>query len=158
MKINIIKKIDDSLTKNMQKFSKPALRISLAIIFIWFGALKPLGLSPAEDLLKLTVTWLPFGEPNSWLHLIGYWEVCIGCLILFKRTCRIAIGLLFLQMVGTFMPIVFLPKITFQNNNPLILTLEGQYIIKNFLIISAAFVLGGDLCNKNCNKKKEDIH
>ena len=145
MHINSYKSIDNSLTKLMLKFSKPALRFSLAIIFIWFGVLKPLGLSPAEGLLKDTVSWLPYGKPEFWLHTIGYWEVCIGSFFLFKKTNRIAIGLLFVQMVGTFMPLVFLPEITFQNMNPLLLTLEGQYIIKNVMIISAALVLGGDL-------------
>jgi len=48
-------------------------------------------------------------------------------------------------MIGTFLPLVFLPEVTFQNMNPLLLTLEGQYIIKNVMIISAALVLGGDL-------------
>jgi len=124
-------------------------KLSLALIFVWFGALKPLGLSPAESLLKQTVTWLPFGNPDTWLQIIGFWEVSIGICFLFKSTYRIAIALLFMQMVGTFMPLVFLPEVTFQNGNPLVLTLEGQYIIKNVLIISSALVLGGDLYVKS---------
>lgn len=128
----------------MRKIGIPALRISFAIIFIWFGLLKPFGLSPAEGLLKQTVTWLPFGSPDSWLHIIGYWEVIIGLFFLFKKTSRIAIALLFLQMAGTFMPLIFLPSITYQNGNPFTLTLEGQYIIKNILIISGALIIGGD--------------
>ncbi|MFK8058980.1 MAG: DoxX family protein [Polaribacter sp.] len=151
METNSFKKIDNSLINTMQRYSKPALRISLAIIFIWFGLLKPLGLSPAEGLLKQTVSWLPFGKPDIWLIIIGYWEVVIGILFLFKKTVRIAIALLFSQMIGTFMPLIFLPEITFQNNNPLLLTLEGQYIIKNILIISAALVLGGDLYKRKSN-------
>ncbi len=66
MRLDSFKAIDNSVTKTMLKFSKPALRFSLAIIFIWFGALKPLGLSPAEGLLKDTVSWLPFGKPEFW--------------------------------------------------------------------------------------------
>ncbi len=53
------------------------------------------------------------------------------------------IGLLFLQMFGTFMPLVVLPEVTFQNGNLLTPSLEGQYIIKNVMIISAALALGG---------------
>ncbi|MBS9774329.1 MAG: DoxX family membrane protein [Tenacibaculum sp.] len=140
-----IKKIDENIWKVMHKIGKPCLRISFAIVFIWFGLLKPFGLSPAEGLLRETVTWLPFGSPDNWLIIIGYWEACIGVLFLFKKTLRIAIALLFLQMVGTFMPLIFLPEVTFQNNNILTLTMEGQYIIKNVFIISAALVLGGDL-------------
>lgn len=139
-----LEKIDHLISKRMRKIGIPALRISFAIIFIWFGILKPIGLSPAEGLLKQTVTWLPFGSPDNWLHIIGYWEVVIGLFFLFKKTSRIAIALLFLQMAGTFMPLVFLPEVTYQNGNPLTLTLEGQYIIKNLLIIAGALVIGGD--------------
>lgn len=141
-------KIDHWLSKKMRGIGIPALRISFAIIFIWFGILKPLGISPAEGLLKQTVTWLPFGSPDAWLYIIGYWEVAIGVFFLFKRTSRIAIALLFLQMAGTFMPLVFLPEVTYQNGNPFTLTLEGQYIIKNLLIISGALVIGGDFYNR----------
>jgi uncharacterized membrane protein YkgB len=135
--------IDNKISKNMQKLGVPAIRISFAIIFFWFGILKPLGLSSAEPLLKATVAWLPFGEPDLWLSIIGWWEVLIGLTFLFRNTTRIAIGLLFLQMLGTFMPLLFLPEITFQNGNYLLPTLEGQYIIKNVMIISAALVVGG---------------
>jgi len=141
-------KIDHCLSRKMREIGIPALRISFAIIFIWFGILKPLGMSPAEGLLKQTVTWLPMGSPDTWLYIIGYWEVVIGVFFLFKKTSRIAIALLFLQMAGTFMPLIFLPEVTFQDGNPLALTLEGQYIIKNLLIISGALVIGGDFYNR----------
>lgn len=132
----------------MLKAGRPAIRVSFAIIFIWFGILKPLGFSPAEELVRKTVAWLPFGSPDNWLHIIGYWEVLIGILFLFKKTSRSAIGLLFLQMAGTFMPLLTLPEVVYQNGNPLTLTMEGQYIVKNILIISAAFIIGGDLSEK----------
>ena len=128
----------------MKQLSSPAIRFSFGIIFIWFGILKPFGLSAAEGLLIATVKWLPFGSPETWLGVIGWWEVSIGLLFLFKKTTRIAIALLFAQMVGTFMPFVFLPEITFQAKNILLPTMEGQYIIKNLMIISAALVLGGE--------------
>jgi len=139
----LFSKLDKVIIDRMSFFSSPAIRFSFGIIFIWFGILKPLGLSAAEGLLVQTVQWMPFGAPENWLIIIGWWEVAIGVLFLSKRTTRIAIALLFLQMVGTFMPLVFLPEITFQSNNILLPTLEGQYIIKNLMIISAALVLGG---------------
>jgi uncharacterized membrane protein YphA (DoxX/SURF4 family) len=129
----------------MRSSSSIAIRLSFGIIFIWFGILKPLYLSPAEGLLKATVVWLPFGSPDNWLIIIGWWEVVIGIFFLFQKTTRLAIILLMAQMVGTFMPLVFLPEITFQSNNVLLPTLEGQYIIKNLIIISAALVLGGEI-------------
>ena len=139
----IITKIDQIIARWMRRWSTPAIRISFGIIFIWFGILKLFDVSSAESLLKATVVWLPFGTPEFWLIVIGWWEVVIGVTFLFPRTTKIAIALLFLQMFGTFMPLVVLPELTFQNGNILTPSLEGQYIIKNVMIISAALVLGG---------------
>lgn len=138
-----IRKIDQTIARFMKRWSTSAIRISFGIIFIWFGILKPFNVSSAEELLKATVVWLPFGTPEFWLIVIGWWEVAIGVTFLFSRTTKIAIALLFLQMFGTFMPLVVLPEVTFQQGNFLIPSLEGQYIIKNVMIISAAMVLGG---------------
>ena len=141
-----LKRIDEQLSGRMQRLGIPLLRISFAIIFIWFGILKPLGLSAAEPLLKATVAWMPFGRPESWLHIIGWWEVLIGVCFLFNKTTRIAILLLLLQMAGTFMPMVLLPEVVYQKPWALYLpTMEGQYIIKNVMIISAALVIGGNI-------------
>jgi uncharacterized membrane protein YkgB len=139
----IFEKIDLFIAEWMNRWSSSAIRISFGIIFIWFGILKPFDVSSAENLLKATVVWMPFGTPEFWLVVIGWWEVAIGVTFLFPKTTKIAIGLLFLQMFGTFMPLVLLPEVTFQNGNFLTPSLEGQYIIKNVMIISAALALGG---------------
>ncbi|PRX56401.1 DoxX family protein [Flagellimonas meridianipacifica] len=141
-------KVDQAIAERMSHWGIPALRISFAIIFFWFGILKPFGLSSASELLKDTVAWLPFGQPDTWLVVIGWWEVAIGITFMFKRTTRIAIALLFLQMLGTFMPFVFLPEVTVQNGNYLKPTLIGQYILKNVMIISSALILGGTFYQK----------
>ena len=139
-----LERIDQNVAGRMYRLGVPALRISFGIIFFWFGVLKPLGYSAAEPLLKATVAWLPFWEPGTWLNLIGWWEMVIGVMFLFKQTTRIAIPLLFLQMLGTFMPLVFLPDVVYQSGYSVHLpTMEGQYIIKNLMIISAALVVGG---------------
>lgn len=137
-------RIDRQIADVMRRWGYPALRTSLGIIFIWFGILKPIGISPAEGLVLATVDWMPFFTPRTWLDVIGWWEVVIGITFLCKGTIRIAIALLFLQMVGTFMPLLILPEVTFQEGRiPYGLTVEGQYIIKNLVIIAAALVLGG---------------
>src|SRR5699024_7614396 len=136
--------LDSKISKFMREKGIVALRYSLAIIFIWFGLLKPLGISPAEQLVQETVYWMPLFSTTVWVAIIGWWEVLIGVTFLFKKTLRIAIALLALQMVGTFMPLVILPEVAFQTSHfPYGLTLEGQYIIKNMLIISAAITVGG---------------
>ena len=118
------------------------VRIPIFIIFFWFGFLKIIDLSPAQQLVKDTVYWMPFLSAESWTFVIGVWEVLIAICFLFKRTTLIAMILLFLQMSGTFLPLLILPEITFQNSNPFLPTLEGQYIIKNIIIITAALIIG----------------
>lgn len=115
------------------------LRMGLAVVFIWFGLLKPLGLSPAADLVRRTVYFLP---PDVFLPILGWWEVAIGIGLLFRPLNRLAILLLFLQMPGTLLPLVLLPEVCF-TTVPYALTLEGQYIIKNAVLIGAALVVGG---------------
>lgn len=141
-----IQTIDRKIQGRMRHMGGPAIRISLFIIFFWFGILKPLGFSAAEALVLKTVSWMPLLLPEQWLSVIGWWEVIIGVCFLFQRTTRVAIALLFLQMTGTFMPLFILPEITFQPGGiPFLPTLEGQYIIKNIIIISAALLIGGSL-------------
>jgi uncharacterized membrane protein YkgB len=115
------------------------LRYSLAIVFIWFGLLKPFGSSPADDLVKRTVYWFP---PEVFFPILGWWEVAIGLCLLFRPLLRAGLLLLFLQMPGTFLPLVILPEVCFRSV-PFELTMEGQYIVKNLVLITAALVVGG---------------
>ncbi len=138
--------IDQTIRGWMRVSGEPAARISLFVVFFWFGILKPLGVSAAAPLVMKTVDWMPLLSPGQWLAVIGWWEMAIGIFFLTRRTTRLAIGLLFLQMTGTFMPLFILPEITFQPGGiPFLPTLEGQYIIKNIIIISAALIIGGNL-------------
>jgi uncharacterized membrane protein YphA (DoxX/SURF4 family) len=135
--------IDWKVSSTMRRMYPAALRISFGVIFVWFGLLKPLGLSSAEPLVLSTVAWMPLLEPKTWLAIIGIWEVLIGLCFFFRATTRVAILLLFLQMSGTFLPLFILPEVTFQAGGaPFLPTIEGQYIIKNLMILSAALVLG----------------
>ena len=127
------------------------IRLPLFVIFFWFGLLKVIELSPARQLIIDTVFWMPFLSAEAWVIVIGYWEMLIAIFFLTKRTTFLAMILLFLQMSGTFMPLILLPEISFQSSNPLLPTLEGQYhhnnsstchwkkisnqIIKNLLIV-----------------------
>lgn len=134
--------LDRRIAAFMRDWGMLGLRLALAVIFFWFGILKPLGLSSAAPLVRATVDWMPLFSPDGWVVVIGWWEVAIGVTFFFHRTVRIAIGLMALQMVGTFMPLVLLPSVTFQAV-PYAPTLEGEYIVKNLLLISAALVVGG---------------
>lgn len=137
-------RLDARITAFMRAHGERALRVSLAVIFVWFGVLKPLGVSTAQPLVEATIDWMPVLTPTQWVAVVGWYEVAIGLLFLSRRTTRLAIALLAGQMVGTFLPLVILPEVTFQAGRiPWAPTLEGQYIVKNLLIISAALVIGG---------------
>ena len=136
-----IKKFDLNLITFLNKVSLPALRISLGIVFIWFGVLKVFGDSPANDLITKTVYWF---NPDIFIPILGIWEAAIGLCLLVPSFIRVGLFLLALQMPGTFLPLVLLPEVCFIEI-PFNLTLEGQYIVKNLVLIGAAMAVGSRL-------------
>ena len=138
-------KFDKVVTAWMKEHGLNFLRYSLAIVFIWFGALKPLGMSPAADLVANTVYWF---NPVYFVPILGIWEVMIGLCMLYKPLIRLGILLMALQMAGTFLPLILLPSVIF-THFPFGLSLEGQYIIKNLVLIAAAIVIGSHVRDKD---------
>jgi uncharacterized membrane protein YkgB len=115
------------------------LRVAIGIVFFWFGALKLIpGLSPAEPLVRATVPFLP---GDLFVPFLGVWEMAIGLGFITGRALRLTILLLFLQMPGTFLPILMLPEQVF-TAFPFGLTIEGQYIVKNIVLVTGALVIG----------------
>lgn len=132
-------RLDRAIIRIMARIGVPFSRIAIGIVFVWFGALKFFpGLSPAEELVRNTITFI---DPDIFLPLLAAWEVLIGLGMISGRFTRLTIILLFLQMPGTFSPLVLLPSAVW-TQFPFGLTLEGQYIIKNLVIIGSALVIG----------------
>lgn len=131
--------IDTIITTSLQRHGLGFLRRAVGIIFLWFGGLKVLGLSPAADLVARAAAW---ADPHWFLPFLGLWEIAIGLCFLLRPLLRVGIALLAPQMVGTFLPLLTIPAVVFQHGHPLVPTLEGQYIIKNLLIIGSAMVIG----------------
>jgi len=115
-------------------------RLALGLVFIWFGVLKFLAVSPADDLVRqLLAVSMPFVPFGPFFIFLACYEVLIGVLFLIPRLERWAVGLLLPQMIATFGPLVLLPSITWAGwFEP---TLIGQYIIKNVIIIALALLL-----------------
>lgn len=134
-----IQTLDHRIASWMSRHGVLYLRIALAVVFIWFGSLKLFGVSPANELVTRTVYW---ADPKWFIPFLGAWEVVIGLFMLWRPTIRASIALLALQMPGTFLPLVLLPDTCF-THIPWAPTLEGQYIIKNLVLIAAAIVIGG---------------
>lgn len=142
--------IDRQVSGWMYRNGQFVLRMGLGVVFVWFGLLKPLGISPAADLVRQTVYFVP---PDLFLPVLGWWEVMIGVGLLYRPLNRTAIFLLFLQMPGTLLPLVLLPEVCF-TQVPWGLTLEGQYIIKNAVLIGAALVVGGTVREPEETRKR----
>lgn len=123
--------------------SMKLLRITVGIVYLWFGALKFFaGLSPAEQLAMQTIHKLTFGliDDRVNLFLLASWECAVGILLIAGKYVKTALSLLFLHMVCTFTPFIFFPGETFRHM-PYGLTLTGQYIMKNIVFIAAGLVL-----------------
>ena len=136
--------LDVAITTALANWSLPVLRIGLGIVFLWFGALKFVpGLSPAEGLATRTIQDLTLGAvtPAASLPLLAAWECLIGLGLTSGRFLRATLLLLAVQMVGTLMPLILYPTETF-TRFPYAPSLEGQYIIKNVVLIGAAMVVG----------------
>ena len=136
--------LDQRITHWMARYGVLLLRISLGIVFFWFGFLKFFpGLSPAQDLATRTIEILTFGllRPQLSIYILATWECLIGLGLITGWFMRATLLLLFLQMMGTITPIFFFPAEVF-TRIPYAPTLEGQYIIKNMVLISAGLVIG----------------
>ncbi len=78
---------------------------------------------------------------NLWLPIscmigFGLFEMTIGILFLFHSLERVVLSALAIHMFTTFMPLILLPEVTW--SRPFVPTLEGQYILKNVVIIALA--------------------
>ncbi len=136
--------IDEKIIHFLRRISIPLSRIALFIVFFWFGILKVLELSPAGPLvISLLKSTIPFMDPELFLRLFGGYEMLIGVIFLIPKWERAAIALLVPHMIATFGPLLFLPQITWSGF--LVPTLEGQYIIKNLVIIAAAIGIASHL-------------
>ena len=149
MASSLVSRIDNTLIPLLRRWSVPILRLSLALVFIWFGALKIAGLTPVFELVASTVYWV---DPEWFVPALGVVEVAVGLLLLFRIGLRLVLAVLFAQLVGTFLVFVFRPDIAFQDGNPLALTTEGEFILKNLVLLAAAMTVGAMI-----EEKKEQM-
>lgn len=136
--------LDRRITGFMARYGIRLLRISLGIVFFWFGVLKFFpGQSPAQELAGRTIEILTFGivGPEVSVYILAVWECLIGLGLILGVFLRATLLLLFFQMPGTITPLFLFPAETF-SRFPWVPNLEGQYILMNLVLISAALVVG----------------
>ena len=133
-------RLDQGMIRFMSGYGSRILRVCLGIVFIWFGWLKVIGKSPVAELVAHTVYWVP---SEFFVPFLGAWEIAVGVGLLFALALRLTLFLFWLQIAGTFLVLVVKPEIAFQSGNPLLLTTEGEFVIKNLVLIAAGLVVGG---------------
>ncbi|MEU7524184.1 DoxX family membrane protein [Saccharothrix sp. NPDC042600] len=114
------------------------LRGSLGLVFVWFGALKVADVTPVADLVARTVPWL---DRHLLLVSLGAAEVVLGVALWLGRRLRWVAALALAHLLGTFLVLVVQPQAAFQAGNPLLLTTEGEFVVKNLVLITACLVL-----------------
>lgn len=137
-------RVDTWITRRMARYGIVSLRMSIGIVYLWFGVLKFFpNLSPATGLATNTIDVLTLGlvPANVSIILLATVETIIGLGLILGLFMRVTLLLLFLQMLGTITPVFLFPQEVF-TRIPYALTLEGQYIVKNLVIISAGLVIG----------------
>jgi uncharacterized membrane protein YphA (DoxX/SURF4 family) len=135
------------------------LRWSIGLIFVWFGALKLVpGMSPADQIATETTMTLTFGllSENAARLSLACLELAIGIGLLTGWFLRVTLLLLFAQMAGTLTPLIISPE-QIWSDFPFVLTLEGQYIVKNAVLISAGFVIGATVRGGRLVDDPEDV-
>ncbi|WP_447007317.1 DoxX family membrane protein [Saccharothrix isguenensis] len=114
------------------------LRGSLGLVFVWFGALKVTDLTPVADLVARTVPWL---DRDLLLLSLGSAEIALGAALWLGRRLRWVAAVALVHLSGTFLVLVVQPQAAFQAGNPLLLTTEGEFVVKNLVLITACLVL-----------------
>jgi uncharacterized membrane protein YkgB len=122
----------------LRRISLPLLRWAVGIVFIWFGALKLVGSTPVADFVAHTLPWFN----RAWLiPALGLFEVAIGVAMIVGRFLTVVCAVMVAHLAGTFLSLVMQPEVTFQHGNPLMLTAEGEFVIKNLVLIAAGLVI-----------------
>ena len=132
--------LEAQIATALQRWSTLVLRLTLGIVFLWFGALKVFGVSPAAQLVQQTYSFLPF---RPFFMLLGFWEIAIGCGMITRLGLRLALVLLCLHLAGTFTALYLAPHLFFLGGNLACLSMEGEFVIKNLVLLAAGLVVAG---------------
>jgi len=138
--VPLLFELDNLLLTSLRRWSITALRLALGSVFLWFGALKIFGNSPVTSLIRETYTFLPV---SIFVLVLGVWEMLIGIGILLKWALRCVLILLCVHLVGTFTAMWLKPSLFFVQGYPFCLTVDGEFVIKNLVLITAALVIAG---------------
>jgi uncharacterized membrane protein YkgB len=124
--------------EKLRRISLPLLRLTIGIVFVWFGALKIGDSTPVGDFVARTLPWF---NRDFIVPALGWFEIAMGLAIIAGRLLTLVCAGLVAHLTGTFLSLVMQPEVTFQGGNPLMLTTEGEFVVKNIVFIAAALVI-----------------
>lgn len=133
-----IEAVESAVCEALRPFTLPALRVLLGVLFIWFGALKVTGTSPVEAMVSGTLPWL---DPELSVVCLGGVEVLLGVGLVTGLLLRAVLPVLVAHLAGTFLTFFMLPGLMVSDDNPLLLTEAGEFVVKNLVLIGSALVL-----------------
>ena len=124
-----------------RRFGIPAMRAALGLTFVWFGALKITNDTPVADFVSNTVNFVPALGGSWFVIFLGVVEVVLGGALILGKALRVVLPLLFAHLAGTFLALVTQSDVAFQDGNPLLLTTEGEFVVKNLILLSGILIL-----------------
>ncbi|MEV7007506.1 DoxX family membrane protein [Streptosporangium sp. NPDC051022] len=120
------------------------MRVTLGLVFLWFGALKVADVSPVSDLVADTLAFVPL--PASFVvPALGVFEIAAALALISGRWMRPFLPALLLHLIGTFLVLALHPSVAFKNGNPLLLTMEGEFVVKNLVLIAGTLMIAATL-------------
>jgi uncharacterized membrane protein YkgB len=127
------------LTELLHRYCLPALRIALGVVYVWFGALKLTSAPPVAQLVRESI---PFVTAPHWLvPALGIFELAIGLCLIFRIAPLVVLPLFLGHLVGTFSVLVVQPGVAFEHGDPLLLSMTGEFVVKNLVLLAAGIVV-----------------
>ena len=136
-----LNRVEGTAIQLARRFGMPAMRAALGLTFVWFGALKITNDTPVADFVANTVNFLPLVDGSWFVTVLGVVEVVLGGALILGKGLRVVLPLLFAHLAGTFLALVTQPDVAFQKGNLLLLTTEGEFVVKNLILLSGILIL-----------------
>lgn len=135
---------DERLIALLRHVAPAVMRWALGVVFVWFGALKIANMTPVADLVADTLAFVPVPAAIL-LPALGGFEILVGVALVTGRFLRPVLAAMIAHLTGTFLVLVTQPAVAFQDGNPLLLTTEGEFVVKNVVLIAGALLIGAAL-------------
>lgn len=133
-------RFDRRVTVWMHQRSHRLERLAIGTLFVWFGLTKVLGFKSATSIIAETVY---VGTPESTARFLGLWELAIGVCLVVYPLARLGLALLAIRLPGTLLALLLKADVCW--SDPFVPTVQGQYLIKDAVLFTAAMVIGGTL-------------